>query len=383
MTAHDPDLSRKAGWLSRWRDRRSARLDEAPTPDGDESTNLMPHDPRDKRRRQVLADVSSFLLTHRLEVNTFTLAVAHDVITGANPRLAVLIEEQVEKRAPVTLGWLDEAARKCGRSDGAEMLAKLMSKLESSIEEFGSTTRDARHATSEYHDALEAHVGELEQVGKAGVVITELAAIARVMLDRTREIEEDMARSEQETLALRQSLEAARREAEIDHLTGLPNRRAFEASLKEEHAAAIANDEALTIAFCDVDDFKRINDRHGHAAGDRILKTIARTLAKISDDRCHVARHGGEEFVVLFRGETHEAAFATLDGARTALGNRKLVNRANDIPFGRITFSAGMADVLAYDNPREALKAADEALYAAKAAGKDRIVWAGEVTTAE
>jgi diguanylate cyclase len=335
-------------------------------------------DPRERRRRQLLTDIGSFLLTHRLEVNSFTLAIAHDVLTGADPKLARLLEERVISRQPVSMHWLEDACRSTGRNDGVAQLDALMTKLEHSIQDFGQTTGAAKSAASDYNSALEQHVNELEQVSKAGVVITELANIARLMLDRTREIEKEMSRSENQTRSLQRSLEEARRSAEMDHLTGLPNRRAFEGVLDRETVAAVEAKEPLCVAICDIDHFKRVNDTHGHEAGDRVIRAVAQTLAKISNEHCHVARHGGEEFVVLFRGKTIDEAWQVLDEARDTMAERRLVNRATDIPFGRITFSGGIADVLSHASPRDAMKAADDALYAAKAAGRNLIVKAGE-----
>jgi diguanylate cyclase len=79
---------------------------------------------------------------------------------------------------------------------------------------------------------------------------------------------------------------------------------------------------------------------------------------------------------VLFRGKAIEEAWKTLDEARIIMAERRLVNRATDVPFGRVTFSGGIADVFAYGSPRAALKAADEALYAAKSQGRNRIITA-------
>lgn len=335
-------------------------------------------DPRERRRRLLLGDIGSFLLTHRLEVNSFTLAIAHDVLTGADPKLARLLEERVISRQSVSMHWLEDACRSTGRNDGVAQLDAMMVKLEHSIQEFGQTTVAAKSAASDYNSALEQHVNELEQVSKAGVVITELANIARLMLDRTREIEKEMSRSEIQTRSLQRSLEEARRSAEVDHLTGLPNRRAFENVLERETLAAAEAREAMCVAICDIDHFKRVNDTHGHEAGDRVIRAVAQTLAKIADENCHVARHGGEEFVVVFRGKTIEEAWAVLDEAREAMAERRLVNRATDVPFGRITFSGGIADVFSHASHREAMKAADDALYAAKAAGRNCIVKEGE-----
>jgi diguanylate cyclase len=332
-----------------------------------------PEDPRERRRRQLLADIGSFLLTHRLEVNSFTLTIAHDVLTGADQKLARLLEERLISRQPVTMLWLEDASRSSGRHDGVAQLDALMVKLEHSIHDFGQTTVAAKSAASDYNSALEQHVNELEQVSKAGVVITELANIARMMLDRTREIDKEMSRSELQTRSLQRSLDEARRSAELDHLTGLPNRRAFDNVLARETAAAAEAGENVCVAICDIDNFKRVNDTHGHEAGDRVIRAVAQTLARISDDNCHVARHGGEEFVILFRGKSLDEAWAALDSARETMADRRLVNRATDIPFGRITFSGGIADIFAHSSPREALKAADDALYAAKAAGRNLI----------
>jgi diguanylate cyclase len=177
-----------------------------------------------------------------------------------------------------------------------------------------------------------------------------------------------------QTRTLQRSLDEARRSAELDHLTGLPNRRAFENVLEHEYAEALAANEPLCVAICDIDHFKRVNDTHGHEAGDRVIRAVAQSLARISNANCHVARHGGEEFVILFRGKTIEEGWRILDEARDAMADRRLVNRATDVPFGRVTFSGGIADVFAHANPREALKAADDALYVAKASGRNCIV---------
>ena len=381
MTAHDPQFARESRGILKWLGLGS------PRPGPDEAPADVPPppdpDPRERRRRQLLADVGSFLLTHRLEVNPYTLAIAHDVITGADQRLARAIEVRVAAREPVTIEWLEEAGRNTGRADGHAVLNALMEKLEQSLEDFSNTTRSARTAATEYNSALEAHVGELEQVSKAGVVISELATIARVMLERTREIETEMSRSEMQTRALQQSLDEARRKAEVDHLTGLPNRRSFDATLERELAAAKERSEPLCVAFVDVDHFKKVNDLHGHEAGDRVLKAVAQTLSRISDDTCHVARHGGEEFVILLRGRTLDEAWKVLDNTRETMAERRLVNRATDVPFGRITFSGGVADVFAHASPREALKAADEALYEAKGAGRNRIMCASAPSAAD
>jgi len=367
MTAHDPSLGRTTGGLLGWLGFGRGQAEPAIEPEGEQI------DRRATLRLRQLDEVARFLTAHQLEVSAATLTIAWNYLTGADSQLVRAIDRQVQARKVVTLEWLDEELGRQGRADEMAALADLMQRLENSIDEFGKTSRDAHTATSEYHTALEGHVNELEQVTRAGEVISDLANIAKVMLRRTRDIEKQMLRSEAQTRALRRRLDEARRTAEEDHLTGLPNRRAFEAVFEEQFRQARAATEPLCLAFCDIDHFKKINDEHGHEAGDRVLKLVADAFARISGDHCHVARHGGEEFVLLLRGETLKQARVQLDHLREQLASRRLVNRANDKPFGQVTFSAGIADVFACGDPRTALRAADMALYRAKQEGRNRV----------
>jgi diguanylate cyclase len=378
MTSHDPNLSRRPakgllGWLM------GAAQDDAPSaPDlpSDTATLL---DPRRLARTQLLTDMADFLLAHDLEINPLTLTVAHNYLIGGDGSMTRSIDQRMQARQPLTLEWIEQILRENG-GDQSEFLNRLMNRLETNIEAFDRTSNAAKTAASEYGDALSAHVDGLEEMKPAnapvntGELVHELVSIARTMLDRTASLEQDMARSMLETRALRRSLEQARRSAEEDHLTGLPNRRAFEHRFTSEFASARDAGDQLAVAFCDIDNFKRINDEHGHEAGDRVLRNVASALTRISDDRCHVARHGGEEFVVLLRGRSLHQAWELLDDARAALAERRMVNRATDMPIGKVTFSAGITDVFSFNDPRAALRAADRALYRAKAEGRNRVL---------
>src|SRR3546814_18654064 len=106
------------------------------------------------------------------------------------------------------------------------------------------------------------------------------------MLDRTRKAEDEMRKSEDEAKALRRSLERAKRDAELDYLTGLPNRRAFELLLDRHHKEARAALDTLSVAFCDIDEFKKANDPHGHEAGDRVIKAIENGKTSRRENGC-------------------------------------------------------------------------------------------------
>ena len=186
------------------------------------------------------------------------------------------------------------------------------------------------------------------------------------MIERVRTAEERLESATREASELRKKLEEARDNARRDPLTELPNRRAFE----EAYAAQTATGERICLAICDIDHFKSVNDRFGHAVGDRVLKAIAEALG-IACSGHLVARYGGEEFAVLFAGVTLDKARAILDTARAAVAAKRYKLRENDAPLGEVTFSAGITVAQHDDSYHSLFKRADQLLYAAKSAGRN------------
>ncbi len=334
-------------------------------------------DPTRQARRFLVEQIGLFLVENGLEITQQNLITAHGLCSGLNPGLRRKVEQLRQHGSQVTQAWLDRATASQNESEDTSV-KQLVDQLEKGIADFSRSTSDARTVTRRYGDALAEHVEQLDATPEPGDIIAELAIYARSMLERSRKAEAELRHSEQEAASLRRNLDRARRDAEIDFLTGLPNRRAFEVELEKNFAAAQAAGDNLSVAFCDIDHFKQVNDTHGHEAGDRILCVVAKTLSQISGEKCHIARHGGEEFVMLFRGATPEEALVMLDHAREELASRRLVNRRTEQPFGQITFSGGIADVFAHANPRNALAAADEALYRAKEGGRNQIMLSGQ-----
>lgn len=332
-------------------------------------------------RRDLLATIGDFLLDHDLAVTPENLAAACSAFSGASPSLGRAIASRIAGGEKVTQAWLSEAHAGPTSRDAEQAPHLLSEELDRTIQRFARNASDARSVAGEYGAHLKRHVLELENAEDNGGSARALAALARQMAERAHAAEAELRASEREASRLRRRLNRARRDAERDHLTGLPNRRAFEFDLHRQFAEAKAEGGRLCLAFCDVDHFKRVNDLHGHDTGDRILKLIAKALASISDNNCHVARHGGEEFVLLFRGKTLDQAIDRLDGARMDLAKRHLVDRETEQAIGQVTFSAGVADAMACAGPEEALRSADEALLRAKNRGRNMVVAAAASPT--
>jgi diguanylate cyclase (GGDEF)-like protein len=182
----------------------------------------------------------------------------------------------------------------------------------------------------------------------------------------------------QATIALENARlhEEVRRQATTDELTGLVNRRRFMEALEAEVERARLFETPFAVVLADLDDFKRINDDHGHHAGDLALRSFARLLSEQIRDFDVPGRVGGEEFAVLLPQTNVKEAMAVAGRIRDALSSESI-----DVGDGsvRLTASFGVADSGASTSTDELLRRADDALYSAKRAGKDRYVVAAAV----
>jgi diguanylate cyclase (GGDEF)-like protein len=160
-----------------------------------------------------------------------------------------------------------------------------------------------------------------------------------------------------------------------DGLTGVYNRRHLAAVL-DAQTRATADGQPLSIVMIDVDHFKAVNDRYGHAVGDQVLVDLGRQLTGSVRESDMVARYGGEEFVVVLPGIDAPAAAERADQWR-----RQCADRAIDTPHGTLsaTFSAGVAQLTAAGGADDMLRLADEAMYRAKRAGRNQVLVAEPV----
>jgi diguanylate cyclase (GGDEF)-like protein len=167
------------------------------------------------------------------------------------------------------------------------------------------------------------------------------------------------------------ALEAAERGAKIDALTGLPNRRYFDEALAMEKPRRRANDR-LGVLMIDIDHFKILNDRFGHATGDRVLRAVAGAIAQGVRDDDTPARYGGEEFAVLLRRTSAEQASEVGERIRRMVVSLHPSSLGIDEP---VTVSVGVAVADADQVAIPGLvERADQALYRAKRLGRDRVV---------
>jgi diguanylate cyclase (GGDEF)-like protein/PAS domain S-box-containing protein len=260
-------------------------------------------------------------------------------------------------------------------------------------------TATARRSGQHIRDILEEVVASKEQVipvGREREWIDEIADSlkkdseeevqlydGRWLLIRTRPTDDgsalvmvsDLTKIKQAEASLRALTDQLKLLATTDGLTGLANRRAFDSALENELARCRRSGEPISLLLSDVDRFKAYNDLYGHQAGDEVLKRVAQcmrdTVRRPADV---VARYGGEEFVAILPGTDEDGAFFIADAFREALFALGMPHKGGD--KGVVTASVGIATFAGTDlelAPAELVHRADEALYDAKAAGRDRV----------
>ncbi len=236
-------------------------------------------------------------------------------------------------------------------------------------------------ATSDYH----GKIGECAEKITAANDLSELESVINEVMQETRNIQlstehaRDELRSTQQKVQeseariqeLEKELEATSNLVRHDQLTGVLNRRGLEEMFNKEVARSQRHDTVLCVALLDIDNFKKLNDAHGHDIGDQALIHLAQVCRETLRPQDTVARFGGEEFIILLP----ETPLADAAGVLTRL-QRELTKRfflgGNEKIL--ITFSAGVTQMLETDTQATVIKRADEAMYTAKQTGKNRVV---------
>jgi diguanylate cyclase len=257
--------------------------------------------------------------------------------------------------------------------EAREALKKMMSTF---VDRLSVLAEDA----GEYHERLSGYAARIERADN----IADLSGLVVEVMQDTRSVQADLARSRDELLESRvkaQDYEQQVRklEAEMaelsdrlheDPLTELLNRRGFGQAFDAEVARAERHDRPLCLALLDVDNFKHLNDRFGHQAGDRALVHLANVLRASIRPTDVIARYGGEEFVIVLPDTSIEAAAGVMARVQRNLTRRIFLNNHERV---LITFSAGVAQRTSGEGQDDLLARADRALYEAKQAGKNRV----------
>lgn len=300
-----------------------------------------------------------------------------EYVAGSNPRLTSAMNALLESGKKLD----DEAANRFYEQfiDGEyhalrETLNKLLAEVAGVTAETGKQAHAFGNNLQSYGDSLKQG---LEPDGIAQLIST-MAGDTAKMRDSMRQMESQLQASKQQVDQLNLELESVRGEALSDPLTGILNRRGFEAKVQPFFDDGSLSEKGGCLMMMDIDHFKKINDTYGHLFGDKVIRAIAQMLKSKVKGRDAVARLGGEEFAVFLPETTRKGAIVVAEQIRQGVEMGKIRRLDTQEQIGGFTISIGVADYSKGASLVDMLDQADKALYTSKQSGRNRTTVFGQ-----
>jgi diguanylate cyclase len=314
----------------------------------------------------------------KLSAHPRNFEVWYAYATGHNPGLNQAINDFVAREAPFTDEELNRLYDEhLSPVRFTERIDAVGGKIMGEIEQVMSMIDVAIGSASDYSESL---AGATQHIA-SDADRDQLRLIVETLVRSTQEVEvtnatlqKRLVDSRDEIRELQENLEVVRTESLTDPLTTLSNRKYLEDAIVHLIGEAQAKGAPLSVILTDIDHFKTFNDTYGHLTGDQVLRLVAVTLKQNLKGRDVAARYGGEEFAVLLPRTVLSDGVTVAEHIRRAVMSKELIRRSTGETLGRVTISIGVAAWRKGDTMASLLERADSCLYAAKHAGRNRVV---------
>lgn len=287
---------------------------------------------------------------------------------------------------PLTLRRLDDVERRLKdvifkQTEAKGRALQAQEELRQMLTTFIARLSQMTESSSSYQGKMEESMRQLEQARKIeeiAPVLKEVISATRLMgsesagvRDELKAMREKAQATEAELVKLHRELDRVSAQARHDTLTGALNRQGLDEAMNREVSTVKRKDTPLSVALLDIDNFKKLNDSKGHETGDAALAHLATVARECMRPQDTLARYGGEEFVILLPDTPLDKGVEAMTRLQRELTKRFFLAGNEKI---LITFSAGVAQLASGENGAEAIRRADQAMYLAKRAGKNRVI---------
>ncbi len=253
--------------------------------------------------------------------------------------------------------------------------------LEHQMRDIMDGIEETRRETRAFADKLSGARIQLQSDKKEeiiSVLVEDLSSATDKMIEHSSVLEDKIAQSHAEISNLKKELEEARSEASKDALTGVANRKTFNNFLEDALKTQKRTRKPISLIMCDIDFFKRINDKWGHQTGDQVICYVSGVLQTYVPNGGLVARMGGEEFAIIAPDLDAKGARDIAEKIRQTVERKKLIRRTSKEDLGQITISMGVGQINSNEDPRDFIERIDEALYASKNNGRNQTTLANQ-----
>jgi diguanylate cyclase len=289
---------------------------------------------------------------------------------------------------PLTLRRLDDVERRLKdvifkQKDAKGRALQAQDELRQMLATFIARLSQMTESSSAYQGKMEESIKQIEQartIEDIAPVLKEVISATRHMStassdarDELRTMREKAQATEAELVKLHRELDRVSTQARHDPLTGALNRQGLDEAMNREVSTVRRKDTPLSVALLDIDNFKKLNDSKGHETGDIALTHLANVARECMRPQDTLARYGGEEFVILLPDTPLDKGIDAMTRLQRELSKRFFLAGTEKV---LITFSAGVAQLAAAETGSDAIRRADQAMYLAKRAGKNRVIGA-------